>query len=91
MFFCGVAGGAERVGEPSLSGTELRAQAGPQRSGGAEVASALRAEAKEGRIACAAAMALASRLGVSPREVGLACDRLGLKIVSCQLGCFGRR
>ncbi|MEW6032079.1 MAG: hypothetical protein AB1645_04250 [Bacillota bacterium] len=48
----------------------------------------LRAAAPDGRIACAAALDLARRLSVSPRKVGAACNRLGLKIVSCQLGCF---
>lgn len=49
----------------------------------------LSAVARDGRVACATALALAERLSVSPRVVGAACDRLGLKIVSCQLGCFG--
>lgn len=56
-----------------------------------ELFDSLRAEARGGRIACATALAVAGRLGRAPREVGRACDRLGLKIVSCQLGCFGLR
>jgi len=55
-----------------------------------ELTAALRAEAEDGRISCAAALSLARRLGVNPAAVGRACDELGLKIVSCQLGCFGR-
>ena len=49
----------------------------------------LRAAARDGRIACAAALAVAGRLSLSPRLIGAACNRLGLKIHSCQLGCFG--
>lgn len=56
-----------------------------------ELDAALRAEAKEGRISCAAAMSVARRMKLEPSKVGEACDRLGLKIVSCQLGCFGAR
>jgi hypothetical protein len=52
---------------------------------------ALLAEARDGSIACAQALALCERLGCRPQAVGEACDRLGIKIVACQLGCFGRR
>jgi len=45
--------------------------------------------AKQGRLACAVALRLADELGVPPREIGRAADRLGIKIVGCQLGCFG--
>jgi len=43
------------------------------------------------RIACAQALALARELGVSPMQIGKAANQLGLKIHSCQLGCFGWR
>jgi hypothetical protein len=55
------------------------------------LSNALLAEARDGSIACAQALALGERLGYRPQAVGEACDRLGLKIVACQLGCFGRR
>jgi len=48
----------------------------------------LRSLARGGRVSCKQALALAERLALDPREVGRACDRLGLKIVSCRLGCF---
>jgi len=51
---------------------------------------ALLAEARDGSIACAQALALCERLGCRPQAVGEACDRLGIKIVACQLGCFGK-
>jgi hypothetical protein len=36
------------------------------------------------------AFEVAAKLGVPRREVGEAANELGLKIVDCQLGCFGR-
>lgn len=53
-----------------------------------EVARAVRAAAEEGRLPCARALELARQLEVSPARVGEWADRLGIKIVSCQLGCF---
>jgi hypothetical protein len=48
----------------------------------------LRALARDGQVSCRQALSLAERSGLDPREVGRACDRFGLKIVSCRLGCF---
>jgi hypothetical protein len=53
------------------------------------VSAEVRAVAAERRLACAEALAIAERLGVEPREVGRAANELGVKIVACQLGCFG--
>ncbi len=53
------------------------------------LAAALAEIADNGRIACAAALELAERLGVSPAEVGRAADLLEYRIVRCQLGLFG--
>jgi hypothetical protein len=49
----------------------------------------VREAARDGRIACKVALALAARLEVEPRLVGRACNQEGIKIVNCQLGCFG--
>ncbi len=49
----------------------------------------LRRSAPEGRLACAEAFALADRLGLAPIEIGRAADRLGVRLVRCQLGLFG--
>ena len=54
-----------------------------------KVREAVRGEAEEGRILCARALAVRRGLDVDPREVGDACNREGIKIVRCQLGCFG--
>lgn len=55
------------------------------------VAEEARSAEGEGRLACARAKGIAKRLGVAPEEVGDAADRLGLRIVDCQLGCFGSK
>jgi hypothetical protein len=53
------------------------------------VADEVRRRAPEGRLPCAEALAIAERLGVAPAAVGEAANALGIKIVDCQLGCFG--
>ncbi|MCR4420490.1 MAG: hypothetical protein QHH27_00765 [Clostridia bacterium] len=53
-----------------------------------EIRRAIEATAREGRLACAEAHRLAEELKVSPLVVGQAADALGIKLVSCQLGCF---
>lgn len=45
-------------------------------------------ESAEGGIACTAALRLAEELGIPPRALGEVANRLGIKIRSCQLGCF---
>ncbi len=50
---------------------------------------AVREESEDGRLGCAAALALARRLEVDPKEIGKACNAQNIKIVRCQLGCFG--
>jgi len=52
------------------------------------VIEAVRQAAVDGRMTCACGLDLARRLGVAPALVGRICDRLGVKIASCQLGCF---
>jgi hypothetical protein len=41
-----------------------------------------------GKIPCAVAFRIARDLKMSPKQVGDACNRLKIKISSCQLGCF---
>ena len=54
------------------------------------VREAVRERSSEGRLSCASALALAEELRVAPLEVGKAANELGIKIVACQLGCFGQ-
>ncbi len=41
-------------------------------------------------LSCARALGLAKKHGVKPAEIGDVCNANGIKIVDCQLGCFGR-
>ena len=54
-----------------------------------EIAAALKARVKDGKLACAVAFAIAEELGKPPARVGEAADLLGFHLVKCQLGLFG--
>lgn len=56
-----------------------------------KLAEAVRQRAPEGRLPCAAAFEIAEELGVPRLAVGRAATELSIKIVGCQLGCFGVR
>jgi hypothetical protein len=43
------------------------------------------------RIECARALGLAKKHGVKPIEIGTICDEQDVKIMDCQLGCFGQK
>ncbi len=47
--------------------------------------------AKNKKISCVKALALAKRFKVKPIEIGRVANELGIKIINCQLGCFGKR
>jgi len=49
---------------------------------------AVREGIKGGKIACRDAWQAAEKLGTGKMEVASACDKLGIKISSCQLGAF---
>ncbi len=40
------------------------------------------------KVTCVKLLDLANELQIAPSEVGKSADRLKLKIISCQLGCF---
>jgi hypothetical protein len=48
----------------------------------------LEASLVNGKLPCAVAFKIARELKVNPREVGDTANKLNIKIVSCQLGCF---
>jgi len=48
----------------------------------------LKASLVDGKLPCAVAFKIAGKLGVTPRQVGDTANKLNIKIVSCQLGCF---
>jgi len=53
-----------------------------------KIARGIKRESRDVIISCAAALKLAKELGVPGAEVGKIANRLGVKIRSCQLGCF---
>ncbi|HOB87685.1 MAG TPA: hypothetical protein PKO38_08355 [Bacillota bacterium] len=48
----------------------------------------IRNEAKDNRLSCRSAFAIAEAAGCSTALVGELCNELKVKIVGCQLGCF---
>lgn len=54
-----------------------------------EIAAALKKQAREARISCAAAHKIARALQVEPSAVGVAIDLLEYRIKNCQLGLYG--
>ncbi len=61
---------------------------GRQEGKGDELRKQMLAAATDGRIACADAMRMADRLALSRSRVGRIANEEGLRICSCQLGCF---
>lgn len=55
----------------------------------AEILEALRPLTKDGKLPCKEALALADRLKVSPSRIGRICNQEEIRIINCQLGCFG--
>jgi hypothetical protein len=53
-----------------------------------ELAAAIREGSIEGRLSCAVAWRLADGIGIRRLEIGQACETLGIKIHTCQLGAF---
>jgi hypothetical protein len=53
-----------------------------------DLEAAVRAALVDGRLPCAAAWEIASKLGLGRIEVGEACEALRIKVKPCQLGAF---
>ncbi|MBF0495250.1 MAG: hypothetical protein HQK58_01550 [Deltaproteobacteria bacterium] len=53
-----------------------------------DLAKRLQAVAVSDRIGCHQAFKVAEEMGVTLAETGRVLNELGIKIVSCQLGCF---
>ena len=53
-----------------------------------KIAEEIKKTARENRLACEEARALAQTLGVPIEEIGAVCNELKIKITSCRLGCF---
>ena len=52
------------------------------------IAAAIREQAREGTLGCAAAFRIAEELDVTPLPVGQTADALGVRLTRCQLGLF---
>lgn len=48
----------------------------------------IQASLVDGKLPCAVAFKIAGKLKVTLKQVGDAANRLNIKIISCQLGCF---
>ncbi len=55
----------------------------------ATLESEVKASLVDGYLPCNIALELARKLGVAPKAVGEVANRLEIRIINCQLGCFG--
>ncbi|MDY7079171.1 MAG: hypothetical protein SXV54_19835 [Chloroflexota bacterium] len=55
----------------------------------AKIAAAIRGQAQEGKLRCAAAFRIAEELDMTPLAVGQTADALEVRLARCQLGLFG--
>lgn len=53
-----------------------------------ELESKMKSSLVNGRLPCAIAFQISRELKVSLKEIGETANKLGIKISSCQLGCF---
>ena len=53
------------------------------------IAEAVKQGSSDGKITCTAAFKVASKLKVTPGEVGVTIDLLEIPVINCQLGLFG--
>ena len=53
------------------------------------ITAAVREQAQDGKLRCAAAFRIAEELGVAPLVVGQAATALNVRLTRCQLGLFG--
>jgi len=49
---------------------------------------ALKSRAEDNHICCESALRTAAQFGVSPSVVGKLLNKMEIKIIQCQLGCF---
>jgi hypothetical protein len=54
-----------------------------------EVLKAMKPLVQDGKLACRDALELAARLDVKPALIGKACNQHDIRVINCQLGCFG--
>jgi hypothetical protein len=72
-----------------MSGKDFSKKHPPDKKVIDSLAQAVRARAQEGEIACAVAFEISAKETVPPGEVGFTLDKLGIKVMKCQLGLYG--
>ncbi len=53
-----------------------------------KIVEAIRSETVDNRLSCEKAHELSATLKISLQEIGVLCNKLKIKVSSCQLGCF---
>ena len=53
-----------------------------------ELREAIQKQASNGKVRCESMLKLAQETGRPPRQIGLLCDEMNIRISACQLGCF---
>ncbi len=48
----------------------------------------IKASLVKGRLPCPVAFKISEEMKVSKKEIGEACNKMGIKVSNCQLGCF---
>ena len=48
----------------------------------------IKSASKNGKIPCRKALELAAEADISPKDLGNLLDEIGVKVGTCQLGCF---
>ena len=54
-----------------------------------EILKAMQPFVQEGTLKCRDALALAARLNIKPTLIGKTCNQNDIRVINCQLGCFG--
>jgi hypothetical protein len=54
-----------------------------------EVLEAIGPHVHDGKLKCKDALEVAARLQVKPIVIGRVCNQQDIRIINCQLGCFG--
>ncbi len=54
----------------------------------AELEKKIQSSLVNGKLPCAVAFQIAKEMKVTPKEIGETCNKLQIKVKSCQLGCF---
>lgn len=72
-----------------MSGKDFSKKHPPDKQVNEALARTVKARARDGEIPCPVAFEIARAESVPPAEVGFTMDKLGLKVVKCQLGLYG--